>query len=253
MNLVLDPHLHLYPCYKDSYFHTLKKKLEHLAKSTSAPVLGGIFTERDDCRVYQSLLESSVQTLRQYKIDHIANKGTHLELNLDSKVLVIYPGIQAQSRERIEVLGLFTTTFQEKNLPLIDLIQSIKESNGIPVINWAPGKWTGNRGDLIQDYLRSNKDNLLLGISKILPKGFSLPNIIKENSLPFIVGSDPLPFKGDESVAGTIGIELKDLKSLNVDEIKSRLLENNFAKLGEANSLPQAFIRLLKNEISRRL
>jgi hypothetical protein len=253
MNLVLDPHLHLYPCYKDNFFHSLYKNLNHLARNTKNQVLGGILTERDDCRVYQSLLESSVQTLRQYKIELIANKGTHLELNLDSKVLVIYPGIQAQSRERIEVLGLFTTKFQGKNLPLIELIQSIKESNGLPVINWAPGKWSSVRGNIIRDYLDAHSANLLLGISKILPKGFSLPNIIKENNLPFIVGSDPLPVKGDEKVAGTIGIEFKDLESLSSDEIGKKLLENNFSKLGAFNSLPQAFIRLLKNEISRRL
>ncbi len=257
MNLLLDPHVHLYPNYKESFFQTLLKNLKELSIEDSDITLGAVLTERDDCNFYHQLQHNHNDICAKFGLTNIEHHKDYIKLNLGVDSLLLFPGVQINTIEKIELLGLFTNEQPNTRLPLKESVQFIVDNHGIPVINWAPGKWTGTRAKVIKEFLlrESLSRECLLGISKLLPIKCSLPSICTEegSTLPLILGSDPLPFKGEERQAGSCGLAFNDLDEINSTTIKKRLLEKDYIIIGKRNNAPTSLLRLIKNEVTRRL
>jgi hypothetical protein len=112
------------------------------------------------------------------------------------------------STERVELLVLGSTQDEANKLPLDQLI---KQHSAYPLIlPWGFGKWLGKRRTLIAKCLKNASLNqyLWIGDSALRPKIWRsrfVFNIAKENGVPHLSGSDPLPLKGQEGRIGRLG------------------------------------------------
>ncbi len=255
MNILFDPHVHYYKSYStEKFFSSAYRNFErHNSISTGFALC---LTEKNDCDFFIELRSKS--KILDFQI--VKNPSSLLLKSQGKLPLYIIPGRQVNSSEGIEVLALFRSDKIEEKMPLIELVSEILNSGGIPVINWAPGKWLGKRGIIIDNFIQNHNGHLALGYTSLLPKNFPLPKIIlkhKEN-LPIFWGSDPLPFKNQESLIAQCGLEIdvsidpNDKNELDISQFKTSLLKSNFSYFGHGSNILDVSRRLISNEIVRR-
>lgn len=257
----LDAHCHIYPCFSiETFFDSFFKNIREIEHQTSSIIThsGIILTETNTCNFHTALHHDSsmLEKLRKHGYERI-NDCFISSQDPSAPPLKIYPGRQVSSIERIEVLALFREEPLPEDLSLETLLKEIRSQNGLPVINWAPGKWSGKRRKLVESYLKHHSKEALLGLSSLLPEGFSYPKIILDGmqaDIPIIYGSDPLPFKGQESLAGSYGMLFPLLQDVPPPADFARILEKPpHSSSGKRSSILNTLYRLLGNEIQRRI
>jgi hypothetical protein len=209
VELLADTHLHLYPCY--SFDQAFSLLLDRLAEKNPQAVFAACLAERADCHVYNLLLAGKA-ALKDFTMEQADRQQLVLRRSSDGRVLHLLPGRQIVAAERIEVLALCTAELFADGLPAAELIRSIQEKNGVPVLPWSPGKWLFQRGKVVAALLRDfTPQDLLLGDVSLRPQGWPLPLLMgrgRRLGYTIISGSDPLPFSGEEKLFGSYGSRL---------------------------------------------
>lgn len=256
MELIADTHLHLYPCYQ--FDHAFSLLLDRLAGENPQAVFAACLAERADCHVYDLLLAGEAP-LNDFTIEQTDKGQLVLRRNNDGKRLHLLPGRQIVAAERIEVLALCTDALFSDGLPAAELIRSIQEKNGVPVLPWSPGKWLFRRGKVIAALLRDfTPQDLLLGDVSLRPQGWPLPLLMRQGGrlgYATISGSDPLPFSGEEKLFGSYGSRLVSTdQHLTPGELLHRLLAGRaeIAHFGSRSSALAVFRRLRYNAAVRK-
>lgn len=203
MTFLADTHLHLYPCY--NLDRALSGLLDRLGAANTHPPCFGCLAERAGYNVY-ARLRSNEQPLHDFTLERADSRQLILRRASDSRLLTLLPGRQIIAAERIEVLALCTDALFIDGIPAAELIRSIQEKNGVPVLPWSPGKWFFQRGKVVDQLLRRfSPQDFLLGDVSLRPCGWPLPLLMrkaKRLGYKIISGSDPLPFSGEEAQFG---------------------------------------------------
>ncbi|MBD3385690.1 hypothetical protein GF407_12295 [candidate division KSB1 bacterium] len=207
--ILVDGHVHLYPVY--NYAKALKAGMKNISKLSSSPNCSFVFllTERSDCHFYRDVTESTLASNNDLAIEK--NEQDHsltVKSQKNEQVLYIIAGRQIVSRENLEICALFTDCrIDDRQLSTEELIHTVLGFNGIPVINWAPGKWFGRRGNLVESLLYSyTPKQLWIGDTTMRPQLWPTPTLMKkaqQQGYHLIAGSDPLPFKEEEQMLGS--------------------------------------------------
>ncbi len=256
MKLLFDPHVHFYKVFSiEKFLTSAYQNFERY--ETDADGYALCLTEKNDCNFFNFLRNES--KINGFKVTQNTNS---IALTRDDKLpLIVFPGRQINSREGIEVLALFRNEPLAEKMPLGELIAGINSKCEIPVINWAPGKWMGRRGLIIEEFLQNYNLPIALGYTSLLPKYFPLPELISKynKKIPVFLGSDPFPFKNQETLIGRCSLKvnvpvLLDCElELDKPEFVKLLLNFDFKIFGERSNFGEVAIRLLRNEIDRRL
>lgn len=261
--IVADTHVHVYPFYDlKKVFSAAFSNLSLLASSVndSEAVRVVCLAERHDCDFYSSaacgaldweMLKVDVKILEEGSSVHLRRRGPGDELFL-------LPGRQIVTREKIEVLSLFSSLKVQDGLEIEKTIESITAAGGLPVLPWAAGKWIGKRKRLVSGTLKKTTA-LCVGDTSLRGIGVPQPSIFRyarEYSLPLIAGTDPLPIEREEAVIGSYGIYAVgefDISrpSASIREMIMRS-PNDIRIVGRRNGSLRAAIRLLRNEVARR-
>jgi hypothetical protein len=137
----------------------------------------------------------------------------------DGQELCVIAGRQIETREGLEVLALLTDKQFKDRSPLKEVIQSVREDGAIPVIPWGVGKWTGQRGVLLEKILKEVGNNLLfLGDNGGRPALWPHPAHFKEaerKRVRILQGSDPLPFFSESKRVARYGLIIQSSLSLD--------------------------------------
>ena len=256
MELLADTHLHLYPCYNfDQAFSLL---LDRLAGQNPQTVFAACLAERSGCHVYETLLAGKA-ALQQFNIEQADRQQLVLRRNSDGRCLHLLPGRQIIAAEKIEVLALCTDVLFADGSPAAELIRSIRQRNGVPVLPWSPGKWLFRRGKVIAALLRDfTPQDLLLGDVSLRPQGWPLPLLMRKGrrlGYAIISGSDPLPFNGEEQQFGLCGSRIASAaQATGPDELLRQLLAGKAeaAQFGRRSSALEVFRRLRYNSAARK-
>ena len=207
MKIVADTHVHIYPCYDLQAFSEM---LEHNLKrvGTGQTIRLGFLTERHDCNFFDDI-KAGKGDLSQLcgNIQLAPDESSLIRDNGSGEKCILLPGRQVVAKERIEILALATTAKIPDGMLAADTVTMILDNGGVPVVAWAPGKWFGERGNVVRNLLDSfNPARLLIGDSSMRPTVWTEPLIMRDarkRGYRIIAGSDPLPFAGEENMAGT--------------------------------------------------
>ena len=132
--------------------------------------------------------------------------------------------------ERLELLCLGVDAKISERIPFRDAVSEVNAVGGIPVLNWALGKWMFSRRPIVEQLLHEySPDQLLLGDTSLRPRNTPIPTIMKnatERGFRLVSGSDPLPMPEEASLLGTYGFsaevnDIEDYTSLLEQSIKS--------------------------------
>lgn len=217
--LIVDGHVHVYPCYHiDTFFHAAAANMEQLSASRfpgseDMPKIL-LFTEGKEIDFFgqfknnTALPKDSPFTFKKTKEDY------SLVLAEQEKPLCyILRGRQIVTEENLEVLTVATNRRIPDGLPIREVIKKIIDKKEIAVLAWGVGKWFSKRGKIIEEVIRDiQSPYLFIGDNSARPGFWPAPqlyNAAQESGMSLINGSDPLPFAGEEKKAGSYGFGIE--------------------------------------------
>lgn len=212
MDLLADTHIHLYPAHNPAaLIDGSVARLRRAANAPDAPC-ALFLTEGRGFNAFTALQNGSLTLPASHRIEP-ASEPEALWIHNGPNRTLLLAGRQIVAAERVELLALTLLAPPEDGRPAAEIIHSVEAANAIPVLAWSPGKWMFSRAKTV-DTLTRTHPGLRLGDSSLRSLGWPLPAPMARATLPVLAGSDPLPFPGDESQAGTFGIRI----SLTLDE-----------------------------------
>jgi hypothetical protein len=217
MLLLADTHVHLYDGYSlDDAFSSAFTNLGRLeAASGRTPLepatLVLFLAERHDCQAFRRIRERAAgSTPSRHTVEDAPEENALVVRNDAGGALYLVAGRQIVTRERLEVLALTAEPGVPNGGDILDTIDRVRVGGGVPVLAWAPGKWHGSRGRVVQSVLDAvPPGHLLVGDTSMRPRGWPTPRLMreaKERGFAIVAGTDPLPFEGQEAVIGRYGI-----------------------------------------------
>lgn len=249
--LSADTHVHVYPAHDAAVaFHSA---LDHLARLAGSPAnlhRASLLTERTDCDAFGAW-SAGRDIPAGFHIAPAHQPGVLLVTReSDGARLHVFAGRQLVTAENLEVLALLCPTRVPERLSTTATLEAVRQAGGIPVLCWAPGKWTGRRGSVVRGILLAwSGEPLLLGDTPMRARGVPEPapmTLARRRGLPVVAGTDPLPFAGDERITGTYGIVSDAFDPAHpLDSMRDLLLQARFTIAGERNPLPRAATRWL--------
>jgi hypothetical protein len=209
--ILIDSHVHIYPQFDIPA--AIDKSIKNFQSQNSLTYFW-LLTERSDCFFYDSLLNSSQKIKPPYTATILENgKSVRIHQKNENINLYIIPGRQIIAKDGLEFCALFCSEFIENhffNSP--DLIYHINQNNGLPVLNWAPGKWFFSRGKIVKSLIETHEPGqFFIGDTSMRPSVWKTPSLMshaQEKGFNRLCGSDPLPFDGEENLIGSYGISV---------------------------------------------
>lgn len=213
MELLADTHIHLYPRHDLSA--VIGGAVSRLRKAAQSPgaACALFLTEGHGYSVFQGLKSGDVPPPPGFSLEPAPESAGLYVRHGENRTLLI-AGRQIVTAERIEILALGLESVPDEGQPALDVVAAVDAAGAIPVLAWSPGKWMFSRAEVVERLTRHAGDVLRLGDSTLRCKGWPLPQPMAAARFPVLAGSDPLPFPGDESAAGSYGIRM----TLNLDE-----------------------------------
>ncbi len=218
-SVLVDAHVHFYPCYDrdrflDSALQNFRRGARELGLPDSTPGCLLLSEGRGE-RWFERLVDEA---------EGVPRGGWSFTAGREPEVLVarrraeprdrlfLFAGRQIVAREGIEVLALATDERLGDGLPLFDTLGWAHERGALPVLPWGFGKWSLRRGELVRQALsRLAGDRLFLGDSAARPQLAPRPRLFgeaEEKRIHILPGTDPLPFPGHATRAGSYGFVL---------------------------------------------
>lgn len=246
--MLIDTHLHYYEFYSADLF--LRSLASNLAGIASEPgVNAGVILDRSGYRGFELLAEAVVSGVDA----DVSVEGGVVRYRSDAGSVDVYRGVQVACAEGFEVLGLFCGSLIDDGVSAGSAIANIKAAGGIPVIAWAPGKWLFSRRGRVKKVLKeAGTVDVCIGDSALRPDVWGEPDVMLDFRVrggKVLCGSDPLPYPGQECVAGTYAtvIESNDAAGGAVDAMKRMMVSRNKPEpAGRRTRLGEFVVRMIR-------
>jgi hypothetical protein len=257
LRIHLHAHAHLYPFYEVP--RLLLAALDQMPRIAPTDQRVLCLAERADCSFFQSLAQDEIRLPgdRWRIVAWDPDGGVKIRHLPDHRDLWILAGRQIVSAERIEVCSLFSDEPIEDGRPARDIIRAILDTGGLPALDWAPGKWLFKRGKLVRRLVAEFPPaQLILIDTSLRPIGWPAPRLYaaaRKQGRAILAGSDPLPFAGEEDLAGsyrcTFSIPAPDDPARLVAPLKAALISGStpIAFGGRRGGLVSVLRRLRRN------
>jgi hypothetical protein len=217
MRVLADTHVHLYDGHDldlafSAAFANLPRLLPGGGGVSAEPVeLALLLSERHDCHAFERLRSGERASLpARHRVERLADEWAVVVTNGSGARLHLVAGRQIATRERLEVLALCGDPGVPDGGDILDTIGRVAEAGSVPVLAWAPGKWTGRRAVVIASTLDAVRpQDVLIGDTSMRPRGWRTGPLMREaqgRGFTVVAGTDPLPFAGQELVIGRYGI-----------------------------------------------
>lgn len=215
--IAVDTHVHLYPCADpDIALSAGRDNLADAAQSAgySPDCFALLLTESTGHDAFSSLAAGRLVP-RDWNVKEVVGDQAALTAtrNRDGAEILIVAGCQIQTAEGIEVLGIATSERFEDGKSIRETLTELDAVGTPSVLPWGLGKWVGKRGQEVNALLSEPRyKGFKLGDNAGRPLGWRTPKVFREgasNAIPFLPGSDTLPFPSAESGIGRYGCILE--------------------------------------------
>ena len=204
----VDGHVHFYEVGRASL--TLNSALENfltLRGGENQCVGALLLTEGSREHVFETL--SNRNACGDWTIKRTESEPQSLIAERDGHVLAIICGRQIRCDTGLEVAALGTTHEFPDGLALDDTLARVQESGAMAVIPWGFGKWSGERGKMVDQALdRYSPGNLAVGDNGGRLRLAGEPLLVskaRDAGYKVLSGSDPFPCGDDYHRVGAFG------------------------------------------------
>ncbi|MEJ2539643.1 MAG: hypothetical protein P8188_06695 [Gemmatimonadota bacterium] len=211
--LLVDAHVHLHPGFDLARF--FRAAADNFA--TAARGLGVdepwrgvlILTESAGTHRFAALRRGAGQAATDgWKIEG-TREATSVRLRAtgEGPPLSVVAGRQIQTEEGLEVLAFPLLDPVAEGSPVRDVLRAAADAGATTVVPWGFGKWWGARGRIVRELLQEPPDHpFLLADTGHRPSWAGRPDALERwerLGRVTVTGSDPLPFPGEETRAGS--------------------------------------------------
>lgn len=255
-NVILDAHLHLYPCFNlNRALDIVWDRLNQWSSpGAPRPRFMALVAERTgDPPLSDWIARPPARAGGTWSISAEKGRGIWLCQRSDGASITLIVGCQFATREKMEVLTLGPQAVPLNGLPIREIVAYLRATGQIPILPWSPGKWLFKRGRIVQELVEQMAPALALCDTAIRPRGIPAPAIFaraRHLNCHIFAGSDPLPLAGEENGLGSYATGLADVDaSGDPVEIVQNALTNPskpVAILGRRNSVLQTLTRLIR-------
>jgi hypothetical protein len=218
--IFIDSHVHIHNCFHlPSFFDAaVVNFLKAVEKSQSIKCQSCfmlLLTESIGKNYFQKLcdLASNNRNLASlnglsWSFNETSEQGALQACRSDGQDVFLLAGRQIVTEEKLEVLALLTTALFKENRTLIQTVEDVRNSGGIPVLPWGFGKWLGKRGRILKKFIMENDGLVFLGDNSGRPVFWPRPklfSVIEAKGGKVLPGSDPLPYAWETYKAGSFG------------------------------------------------
>jgi hypothetical protein len=230
--VLVDGHVHIYACYEiDQVFDGAWRHFKGVADSYRTTDFQGvlILTESAGDQVFDDLVQYTRRTVgRWYVLETRERRSLSLQRD-DGARLLLLAGRQLVSQEKLELSAYFITETLADGAPLTALLEQVHRLGGLSVLPWGVGKWFGQRGREVAARLRRHAAPVLLSDNGGRPWFWPMPQLFhlaRQQNIPVLAGSDPLPKVSEQHQAGRVGFMLRGAlrHQYPAEDLKQRLL-----------------------------
>lgn len=203
MNVIVDTHSHLYPCFDIPVFiENTWKNMEDISPGSIKAI---ILTERSQENYFKRICSSKILG-HLHILPTKEEKSFYIRIG-DNKKLFIISGQQLLCTEGIEILVLGPCGTINEKMPLHDMLKSIAAHGAFAVIPWSFGKWMFERKKIIADLLKDS--SLIFSLGDIWGRacifgGKDIFTLGQKYNRKILFGTDPLPLVGEEKHSGKL-------------------------------------------------
>jgi hypothetical protein len=241
--VIADTHVHFYPCYD----------FQQVWKSCVASSVQALFlAERSDMHYFRQFHNGQHPFGGNVSVETVPGGNAVRFSDRDSHEILVVAGRQIVTKERLEVVALTVDLDMPDGKPVDEVLAAIRNAGGLPLLNWAPGKWLGARGKIVASLIeQAAPGTLFVGDTTLRPAGFPDAVLMRQavrRGLSILAGSDPLPFVGEERLMGRYGVtfEADWNPEAPVDSLRKSLSssETKIRRIGRRDSIVSVARRL---------
>lgn len=215
-SLVLDGHVHIYPCFdRAEFLHAALENGREAARGLGMEAGGAVCLLMSETAVDHAFRElRDGRGLPGPWTAEPGGDGCSLRLRRgENETLILVAGRQIATREGLEVLALARDEEYPDGRSLEETLERVEESGAVPVIPWGFGKWWFGRRRLLLALLeRRAPGSLFLGDNGGRPALTPRPRIFewaRRKGFLLLPGTDPLPFPEQARTVGGVGFVLR--------------------------------------------
>lgn len=257
--ILIDSHVHFYKCFNiDILLYAAFKNFQKQALIKGCPdsFQGVLFLlDTPESIKFNELFlfvdkQSKGKKIKDWQFFNTSEKNSLIARSSGGKKLFIIAAQQITTKERIELLAIGTESHFPNGLAMEQLITDILKNDAIPIIPWGFGKWLGKRKKYI-NRINEGRTPIFFGdisgrpVTKCLPLNDFFNKLSRK---PFLNGSDPLPFPGQEKKVGRFGFSISNSLDISKPWGKLKKILNSHEKIenyGKRDNVFQIFVNQL--------
>jgi hypothetical protein len=258
--IIADTHAHFHSIFDpDRYFDAALNSFKVFGAENRDVTMALCMADMQGQDTFDRLLKAVRRTDRWSFMPHPSDGLMITARNVRGENIYLLRGHQYVSLEGIELLGLgCAMRVDDRRLPIHGLIDKVLAGDGLPVLPWAFGKWTGSRGRVVAEMLKLRHD-FLVADNGNRPRGSHLPDLLvmgERLGLGLLAGSDPLPLKNQDTRPGAVGIissQKADHGEINSMTIKNVIKDNpSLRRYGNYPSLTTFASMMMRMQLRKR-
>jgi hypothetical protein len=216
--ILFDVHVHIYDCFSlQNFFDSAIKNFKNEIRKNSIdadfpPII--ILTDWLKENWFQYFIDSIEinkiaykKTIENWSFHRTKENISIVARRTDGESIYIVAGKKIITAENLEVLALATHKAFDVGIPLVTILDQIKQYDAIPVIPWAVGKWIGKRGRVIKDLLDNTAEpDFFLCDNGNRPNFWPRPTLFdyaEKKGIRVLAGSDALHFASESYRVGS--------------------------------------------------
>ena len=168
--LLIDTHVHYYPfcefpVFFDAAYSNMKKVADTFAKENKfTAILCLLETEKSHWFEQLFTIAKSSKKVGSWEVEEIAHENLLRLVDGDDKELILIPGQQIITAEKLELLIIGATQNKvDHRKPIETYVQDYSDSH-LVIIPWGVGKWLGSRGQIVSRLIaNASSANFALG------------------------------------------------------------------------------------------
>jgi hypothetical protein len=213
---LIDAHVHLHDCFDPG--RTLDTAVHRFAEAgrwvDADGATGGVLmlTESAGVDVFSELKSGRRALPTGWSSEACADGAAVRLVRHDGARLLLIAGRQIVTAERLEVLALACVDACDDGRPIGQVLDWCRQRDAVALLPWGFGKWAGRRGAIVASLIaQAQPGELLLGDNAGRLNASRTPALLGRGAakgLAVLAGSDPLPFRAQQTKAGRYGFVL---------------------------------------------
>jgi hypothetical protein len=217
-SILVDGHVHIHRCFDlQALFESAQ---QNFCDAASTLNLGSRFsavlllTESQGVDYFSSFLRKATDrsSVGGWRFQPTTEPDSLIAVSRAGFELTLIAGRQIATAERLEVLAVCTDKLFDDGGTIPVVIDSVSAANGVAIVPWGFGKWTGRRKNVINRLMGDfAKRPFHLGDNSGRISVWREPpqfDLAKSQGQRIFRGTDPIPFPGQENRVGSFGFSI---------------------------------------------